>query len=150
MELSDLWQRVFLRILKNELWRHNNFFNAKGWQGKDKPSFLNFYKQGLQNWVNVPSPILLQQIFSPHPQFKIVFRDPCSYTTVFPVIVAAVPITLLVKFSPKIGYMYHISRNSNRRSTEVTIIIFLVKNWPAVTITGAVIIQLRLLLREIR
>ena len=47
-------------------------------------------------------------------------------TTVFPVIVAAVPIILLVKFSPKIGYMYHISRNSNRRSTEVTIIIFLV------------------------
>ena len=80
MELSDLWQRVFLRILKNELWRHNNFFNAKGWQGKDKHCFLNFYKQGLQNWVNVPSPILLQQEkFSLHPQFKIVFRDPCSY-----------------------------------------------------------------------
>ena len=74
----------------------------------------------------------------------------CIACTVFPVIVAAVPIILLVKFSPKIGYMYHISRNNNRRSTEVTIIIFLVKNWPAVTITGAVIIQLRLLLREIR
>ena len=78
--MNALWQSVFLRILKNELWRHNNFFNAKGWQGKDKHSFFNFHNQGLQNWLNAPSPILLQQIFSPHPQFKIVFRDPCSYT----------------------------------------------------------------------
>ena len=48
--------------------------------------------------------------------------------TVFPVIVAAVPINLFVKLSPEIEIIPHISRNSNRRITEVTIIRLLVKN----------------------